>query len=174
MDAEALQFHHGNVDRLARRVAQRRMKAENIQPDERLALACRNRHALHLRRRPDAQPLAFGPQPFHQRDVKAVQFDARVEAILQRFNNACAQERLCTAQAEVHNDGSHRQGSQQPARNPLDPPVSAPKRFPNLCHARPRLAPIVAGFADSHLLWLVFHSVTRNSSQPLAAIVSAS
>ncbi len=78
------------MNRLARTVAQRRVKAKIFEANQRLALPCRNSHALDLRRRPDAQPLALGPQPVDQRHMKAVQLHPRVEAAFKPHHNARA------------------------------------------------------------------------------------
>jgi hypothetical protein len=128
------------------------MKTKFLKPDERLARLrrCRNRNALNLcrgprgqvfvrgvvDRRPDAQPFAFGPQPIGQGNMKAVQFHAGVKAALQFLHDAGAQEGLCPVQQSGHNPGQSRNHRQQTARNPLEPPVSAPKRCPNASQSR--------------------------------------
>jgi len=89
-----------------------------------------------LRGRPDAQTLAFGPEPIDERDVKAVQIDAGMEAVLQALDDAGAQKWLGAAQGEFDDASRGDQCRQQANGNPLDTSVPG---FSKLRHAASRL-----------------------------------
>ena len=91
------QHHLRDVNRHPAPEAQRRAKANSASRISGSPLPRwrqRRFHALHPRRRPDAQPLAHGRKPMHQRHVKIVQLHAGVKMVLQARHNARAQKRL--------------------------------------------------------------------------------
>jgi hypothetical protein len=88
------------------------MKAEFVEADERIGRVRARGHvnAFHLRGRPDAQAMAFGLESVDERHFEAVKLDARVKAILQRLNDAGAEEGFSSAK---ENGNEHGQGRQK-------------------------------------------------------------
>jgi len=160
IDIEPLQLHYGDLHRLAQFVVQGRAEAElanlNEGPDRgarsvRLAWFGRrsrswNFYPFHLRWRPDAQSLALGPQPIHQRDMKAIELHARVKMLLQAFHNRGAQDGLGVVQDDGNRHAQRNQRQQQHAHTHFRARClrQNPARFAITAH--PRLCPLFAGF----------------------------
>src|SRR5580658_7460470 len=94
VNIEPAEFNDGDVEGLARLEVQWRMKLELVQADKRVASIGGYANTLHLCRRPDAQAASLCLNAVDKRHVEAVQLDARMEAVLECFNNACAEKRL--------------------------------------------------------------------------------
>ena len=130
------------MNRLSRPVAQRRVKPELRNLDQRLNVSRRrrHRHPMHLGGRPDAQPLALGPQPAGHRNMKAVQLHPRVKMPFQLRHNPRPQHRLSTVQRDRDHHAEHHKQRQQQAQYPLQAPVPVPERTLHPAHAHPQSA----------------------------------
>ncbi|MGA2534480.1 MAG: hypothetical protein ABSF53_00580 [Terracidiphilus sp.] len=143
MDIQTFEFDSRDANGLALFVAQRSVEAELTQVNQGIVGICgkRHGHALHLRRRPDAQASALGLNAIDQRHVERVQFDAGMKPVVQCVHNACPEKWLGMAQRNDRGNGHGRQHHETGAAEPQQPPIAPPERFANLGQEPLRTSP---------------------------------
>jgi len=68
---------------------------------------------MYLRRRPDAQAAAFGPQATGDRDMKSIELDTGVEVVLKSLDDIGAHDRLGAVHQDADRDEEGKEDGKQ-------------------------------------------------------------
>ena len=144
MNVQTSETDRGDVDGLPRRVMKGRMKVELVESNERCNRRFRdwNLNALYLSWRPDPKALAFTPdaplaaQRVAEGEMKAVEFDVRVETFRQGLDDLLAHKRLSTMSEDLHDNYHRDEKRKYTTADPIRPARSAPRHafIPPLLH----------------------------------------